>query len=66
MIKVKDIDGKEVRGLFRNADGTLAVKDDAALKMYLSAQKDKKRITDLELQLHEMKDLIGRILNDKK
>ena len=66
MIKVKDIDGKEVKGLYRNPDGTLAVKNDAALSQYVSARNDKKRIADLELQLNEMRDMIGRIINDKK
>jgi len=63
MIKVKDIDGKEVKGLYRNPNGTLIVKDDIAYLKYQASLKDRQRIQDLENQLLEIKTLLVSLMN---
>ena len=66
MIKVKDVDGREVKGLYRAPNGTLIVNDGTAYNRYQSQLQDKRRISSLEEQIKEMRDMMGKLLNDKK
>lgn len=66
MNKVKDVDGKEVRGVYRSANGALVVNDDILLskyKMELAArQRDKETIETLKSEVDSLKDMVNKLL----
>lgn len=67
MIGVKDINGNEVKGLFRGVNGSLVVKNDKEFQQYRQNQQDKLKIISMELELAEMKTMMRQLLeNDKK
>ena len=70
MMKVRDIDGLEVRGMFRSPDGTLYVDDPsshAKFKRHMDiATSKEERISMLENQLDEIKTLLGKLIGDQK
>ena len=67
MIKVKDIDGKEVHGLVRLENGSLSSIDSDSLREYKklkdSKLADKKRIESLENELIEIKELLKQLIS---
>jgi hypothetical protein len=70
MIKVKDIDGKEVRGLYRGSLGSLIVNDSELMQKYLveknAREKDKHRIATLELELNELRTMVEQLLRKQQ
>lgn len=66
MNKVKDIDGKEVRGVYRSANGSLVVNDNILLskyKMELAArQRDKETIESLKSEVDSLKDMVNKLI----
>ena len=68
MIKVKDIDGKEVRGLYRGPNGALVVNDQNLYGKYIAERnarvRDKEKISELEKELFDLKMLVQRLLTE--
>jgi hypothetical protein len=66
MIKVRDIDGKELRGVYRSANGALIVNDDILLSKYkaeLSArQRDRQTIESLKSEVDSLKDMVNKLI----
>ena len=62
MIKVKDISGKELPGLFRAGNGTLIVDDVAELNRYKQQLADKQKLSRLESELSDIKELLKQLL----
>lgn len=66
MNKVKDVDGKEVRGVYRSKNGALVVNDDILLskyKMELAArQRDKETIETLKSEVDSLKDMVNKLI----
>ena len=66
MNKVKDIDGKEVRGVYRSKNGALVVNDEILLSKYkteLSArQRDKETIETLRSEVDSLKDMVNKLI----
>lgn len=69
MKKVKDHTGQEIRGLYRGSRGELIVSDDQSFNRYKTlktkVESDKARISNLETELSEIKELLNKILNAK-
>ena len=70
MIKVKDIDGKEVRGVFRGPHGLLVVQDDKLLNKYLAEKRarenDQLKIKTLEEQVASLSSMVQQLLENSK
>lgn len=70
MIKVKDVSGAIVRGVYRDKNGTLLVKDDDLLTKYknelAARQRDQDRIKDLESTVDSLKQMVLQLLESKK
>ena len=70
MIKVKDIDGKEVRGVFRGHHGSLGVQDDKLLNKYLiekrARENDQLKIKTLEEQVASLSSMVQQLLENSK
>ena len=70
MIKVKDIDGKEVRGVFRGPHGSLVVQDDKLLNKYLiekrARENDQLKIKTLEEQVASLSSMVQQLLENSK
>lgn len=66
MNKVKDVDGKEVRGVYRSVNGALVVSDEILLskyKMELAArQRDKETIKTLKSEVDSLKDMVNKLI----
>ena len=66
MIKVKDIDGREIRGLYRGANGTLVVDDQNLYSKYIAERearvREKEKISTLEKELSDLKMLVQQLL----
>lgn len=66
MIKVKDVDGKEVRGVYRGPNGSLIVQDNQLLQKYLTEknarEKDQLKIKSLEDQISSLKTMVEKLL----
>lgn len=62
MIKVKDIGGRELPGLFRTERGTLVVNNDDEFAQYNQRLADKTRIANLESDVSEIKELLKQLL----
>ena len=66
MIKVKDVDGKEVRGVYRGPHGSLIVQDNQLLQKYLTEktarEKDQLKIKSLEDQVSSLKAMVEKLL----
>lgn len=69
MKKVKDNTGQEIRGLYRGSRGELIVIDAQSFNRYKTiktkVESDKARISNLETELSEIKELLHKILNAK-
>lgn len=69
MIKVKDVNGNTVRGIYRAPNGTLIVKDDTLHAKHLlevnSKLYDKQKIENLEKTVEELTVLVKKLLKDK-
>lgn len=70
MIKVKDVDGKEVRGVFRGPNGSLVVQDDKLLNKYLiekrARENDQLKIKTLEEQVASLSSMVQQLLENSK
>lgn len=70
MIKVKDVDGKEVRGVFRGPHGSLVVQDDKLLSKYLiekrARENDQLKIKTLEEQVASLSSMVKELLENSK
>lgn len=66
MIKVKDVDGKEIRGVYRGSHGSLVVQDNQLLQKYLTEksarEKDQQKIKSLEDQLSSLTVMVEKLL----
>lgn len=66
MIKVKDVDGKEVRGLYRDSNGSLVMNDEQLLQKYLAEksmrEKNQEKIKTLESEVSDLKSLVQQLL----
>lgn len=65
MIKVKDIDGKEVSGVYSLGYGSFIVDNQQEYQRYLQQTSDKKKLISLENELSDIKELLKQLLNDK-
>jgi hypothetical protein len=70
MIKVKDIDGKEIRGVYRSPNGSLVVNDSSLLSKYNneknSRMMDKEKIKTLESEVSNLKMMVEQLLEKIK
>lgn len=66
MIKVKDVDGKEVRGVYRGPNGSLIVDDNRLLQKYLTEknarERDQIKIKTLEDQVCSLTAMVEKLL----
>jgi hypothetical protein len=66
MNKVKDIDGKEVRGVYRSKNGALVVNDEILLSKYktelIARQRDKETIETLRSEVDSLKDMVNKLI----
>lgn len=66
LMKVKDKDGREIRGVFRGSNGALIVNDMDMLSKHRyqtkSIQEDKSKIKSLESEVAELRDIVNRLL----
>lgn len=66
MIKVKDVDGKEIRGVYRGSYGSLVVQDNQLLQKYLTEksarEKDQQKIKSLEDQVSSLTVMVEKLL----
>ena len=66
MNKVKDIDGKEVRGVYRSKYGALVVNDEILLSKYktelAARQRDKETIEALRSEVDSLKDMVNKLI----
>lgn len=70
MIKVKDLTGVELRGVFRSTNGSLVIKNDDLLQKYLierkAREKDQLKINSLESEVAELKAMLETVLSKLK
>lgn len=70
MIKVKDIDGKEIRGLFRGENGSLVMHDNKLLEKYLREksikEQQQEKIKSLESEVSELKSMLETLMQKMK
>ena len=69
MIKTKDVDGRDVRGVFRGSHGSLVVQDDQLYAKYI-AERDARvaqqsKVASLEAELAELKAMLQTLLSTK-
>jgi hypothetical protein len=69
MIKTKDLDGRDVRGVFRGSNGSLVVQDDQLYSKYI-AERDARvaqqsKVATLESEVAELKAMIQLLLQTK-
>lgn len=69
MIKTKDLDGRDVRGVFRGSNGSLVVQDDQLYSKYI-AERDARvaqqnKVAILESEVAELKSMIQLLLQTK-
>lgn len=69
MIKTKDIDGREVRGVFRGSNGSLVVQDEQLYSKYI-AERDARlaqqsKVASLESEIAELKAMVQLLLKTK-
>jgi hypothetical protein len=69
MIKTKDVDGRDVRGVFRGPNGSLVVQDDQLYSKYI-AERDARiaqqsKVASLEAELAELKAMVKMLANTK-
>ncbi len=69
MIKTKDLDGRDVRGVFRGSNGSLVVQDDQLYSKYI-AERDSRiaqqnKVAILESEVAELKSMIQLLLQTK-
>lgn len=69
MIKTKDIDGREVRGVFRGPNGSLVVQDEQLYSKYI-AERDARiaqqsKVASLESEIAELKAMLQTLLQTK-
>ena len=69
MIKTKDLDGRDVRGVFRGSNGSLVVQDDQLYSKYI-AERDARvaqqsKVATLETEVAELKAMIQLLLQTK-
>ena len=62
MEQIFDSDKKEVHGLFRNQNGGIVVKNDAAYSRYLAEVDKIKRETELVVRLDRLENMIEQLL----
>ena len=62
MEQIFDSDKKEVRGLFRNQNGGIVVKNDVAYSRYLMEVEKIKRDTELVHRIDKLEKMIEQIL----
>lgn len=66
MIKVKDVDGRELRGVYRGANGSLIVQDSQLLQKYLTERqardRDQIKIRSLEDQVCSLTAMVEKLL----
>lgn len=70
MIKVRDVDGKVIRGVFRGENGSLVVHDDKLLAKYTleknARERDQQKIKTLENQVAILSSLVEKLLDQNK
>lgn len=70
MKKVKDINGQEVKGIFRGSKGELIVKDPSELEKYKKIKykidRDQKRLESIESELRELKLMLCELIQNAK
>ena len=62
MEQIFDSDKKEVRGLFRNQNGGIVVKNDAAYSRYLAEVDKIKRDSELVHRIDKLEKMIEQLL----
>lgn len=66
MIKVKDVDGKELSGVYRSKYGSLVVNNETMLLKYKMEQtmkkKDKETIESLKTEIETLKDMVNKLI----
>lgn len=66
MIKVKDVDGRELRGVYRGVNGSLIVQDSQLLQKYLTEKqardRDQIKIKSLEDQVCSLTAMVEKLL----
>lgn len=67
MIRVQDISGNVIPGLFRDKNGLIVVNDKDAYQRYVTTksfkERDAQKIDALQNELAELKSLVERLLN---
>lgn len=70
MIKVKDINGNIIRGVYRTPLGSLVVKDDVMLEKHIHTVKSRidsdNKIKSLEADINELKLIISKLTGNLK
>ena len=61
--EIIDSDGNKVPNLYRDKNGAILVNNPALLNKFLSEQNTQKKITALETELAEIKNLLKELLN---
>lgn len=69
MIKTKDVDGRDVRGVFRGPNGSLVVQDDQLYSKYIAERNarisQQSKVASLESEVAELKAMIQLLLQTK-
>lgn len=69
MIKTKDIDGREVRGVFRGPNGSLVVQDEQLYSKYIAERgariAQQSKVASLESEIAELKAMLQTLLQTK-
>lgn len=69
MKQILDEHGNVIHGLYRDDNGSIVVKDSAAMHKYKTQRtvltKQKNKISDLEMRLDELSTLVERLLKER-
>lgn len=65
MMKIRDSEGREVRGHFRDHNGSIIVDDPTRLNKYSIEKQKDKEFRELKQQMSELSSLISSLLERK-
>lgn len=66
MIKVKDEQGNEVPGLFKDSRGVIVVKDDAQHRRYMKEKNQAEIINNLVKEISELRQLVDELIESNR
>lgn len=66
MIKVKDEQGNEIPGLYKDSRGVIVVKDDAQHRRYVKEKRQAEIINNLVKEVSELRQLVNDLIESQR